>query len=331
MANCKFGLNDHKPFISKKSVHHHHHDKSNHNFIEKEQYIHSHDHEEHVHNHHEHRGTDKKVLKWALSITLITMFLEFFYGFLSNSLALISDAIHMFTHSFALIISLLAIIVASKTAPISKTFGYYRIEVIAAFINGITIILSIIWIVYEAYQRFVEPQTIDIKTAIIVAIIGLFVNITTGIILMQGDKNNINLKSAFIHMLSDALSSVAIIIGYIVIYFTSWYFIDIILALIVSLVILKWAIDILKNSTNTLLESSPVDVKEVQEYIEKNEKVLELHDIHIWEITQDMYNMTAHIKIDKKDLENYEEILHQINHNLKEKFKIVHTTFQFEW
>ncbi len=88
MANCKFGLNDHKPFISKKSVHHHHHDKSKHNFIEKEQYIHSHDHEEHVHNHHEHRGTDKKVLKWALSITLITMFLEFFYGFLSNSLAL---------------------------------------------------------------------------------------------------------------------------------------------------------------------------------------------------------------------------------------------------
>lgn len=331
MANCKFGLNDHKPFISKKSVHHHHHDKSKHNFIEKEQYIHSHDHEEHVHNHHEHRGTDKKVLKWALGITLITMFLEFFYGFLSNSLALISDAIHMFTHSFALIVSLLAIIIASKKAPISKTFGYYRIEVIAAFINGITIILSIIWIVYEAYQRFVEPQFIDIKTAIIVAIIGLFVNIITGVILMQGNKDNINLKSAFIHMLSDALSSVAIIIGYIVIYFTSWYFVDIILALIVSLVILKWAIDILKNSTNTLLESSPVDLKEVQEYIERNEKVLELHDIHIWEITQDMYNMTAHIKIDKKDLENYEEILHQINHNLKEKFKIVHTTFQFEW
>ncbi len=115
--------------------------------------------------------------------------------------------------------------------------------------------------------------------------------------------------------------------------FSSWYFIDIILALIVSLVILKWAIDILKNSTNTLLESSPVDVEEeLQEYIEKNEKVLEFVLIYTFgEITQDMYNMTAHIKTDKKDLENYEEILHQINHNLKEKFKIVHTTFQFEW
>ena len=220
---------------------------------------------------------------------------------------------------------------SSDLFPSHDTFGYYRAEVLAAFINGITIILSIIWIIYEAIERFLNPQIIDIKTAMIVAIIGLIVNIITGVILMQGDKDNINLKSAFIHMLSDALSSVAIIIGYIVIYFTSWYFVDIILALIVSLVILKWAIDILKNSANTLLESSPIDVKEVQEYIEKNEKVLELHDIHIWEITQDMYNMTAHIKIDKKDLENYEEILHQINHNLKEKFKIVHTTFQFEW
>lgn len=127
MANCKFGLNDHKPFISKKSVHHHHHDKSNHNFIEKEQYIHSHDHEDHVHNHHEHRGTDKKVLKWALSITLITMFLEFFYGFLSNSLALISDAIHMFTHSFALIVSLLAIIPDYAIGKFQSKQTYYKI------------------------------------------------------------------------------------------------------------------------------------------------------------------------------------------------------------
>lgn len=323
MENCKFGLNDHKPYLEEKHHHHDDHSCSHH---------HHHEHEEHEHGHsHDHRGTDKKVLKWALSITLVTMFLEFFYGFMSNSLALVSDAIHMFTHSFALIISLIAIIIASKKAPIAKTFGFYRTEVLAAFLNGITIVLSIIWILYEAVMRFLNPQTIDIKTAMVVAIIGLIVNIITGVILMQGDKNNINLKSAFVHMLNDALSSVAIIIGYIVIHFTSWYFVDVVLAVIVAIVIGKWAVDILKNSTNTLLESSPLDITIVKEFIEKNEKVIELHDIHIWEITQDMYNMTAHVKIDKKDLEDYEEILHQINHNLKEKFKIVHTTFQFEW
>lgn len=332
MENCRFGLNDHKPYLEQKH-HHHHHDHEEHEHHHDGHHCSGHHHDEHhEHGHsHDHRGTDKKVLKWALSITLVTMFLEFFYGFMSNSLALISDAIHMFTHSFALIISLIAIIIASKKAPIAKTFGYYRTEVLAAFINGITIVLSIIWILYEAVMRFLNPQTIDIKTAMIVAIIGLVVNIITGVILMQGDKNNINLKSAFVHMLSDALSSVAIIIGYIVIHFTSWYFIDVILAVIVAIVIGKWAVDILKNSTNTLLESSPLDITMVKEFIERNEKVLELHDIHIWEITQDMYNMTAHVKIDKKDLEHYEEILHQINHDLKEKFRIVHTTFQFEW
>ena len=328
MYNCKFGLNEHKPHLENKHSHdcshsHHKHDNLTH--------THEH-HHEHDHGHsHDHRGTDKKLLKIALVITIITMLAEFIAGFISNSLALVSDAIHMFTHSFALLISLIAIIIASKKAPLSKTFGFYRAEVLAAFINGITIVLSIVWILYEAIHRFLNPGVIDIKIAMIVAIIGLVVNIITGVILMQGDKHNVNLKSAFVHMLSDALSSVAIIIGYVVIYFTQWYFIDIILAIIVAIVIGKWALDILKSSTNTLMESSPIDIQEVQQFIEKNENVIELHDIHIWEITQDMYNMTAHVKIDKKSLDKYEELLHEINHGLKEKYKIVHTTFQFEW
>lgn len=319
MHSCNIGLNNHKPNLEEN--HHHHHD-------------HEHDHHDHDHDHghsHDHRTKDKKLLKIALIITFITMIAEFTAGFISNSLALVSDAIHMFTHSFALVISLLAIVIASKKAPISKTFGYYRAEVLAAFINGITIVLSIFWILYEAVERFLNPSTIDIKLAIIVAIIGLVVNIITGVILMQGDKENVNLKSAFVHMLSDALSSVAIIIGYVVIHFTSWYFIDVILAVLVAVVIGKWAVDILKHSVNVLMESSPLDIEEVKEYLEKNEKVVDIHDIHIWEMTQDMYNMTAHVKISKDDVENYHEILKKINHDLEHKYKIVHTTFQFEW
>lgn len=313
MNSCNFGLNDHKPYLKSDSSHSCNHDHTTGSHV------------------HDHRKADKKVLKWALAITLITMFLEFFYGFLTNSLALISDAIHMFTHSFALIISLVAIVIASKKAPLDKTFGYYRIEVIAAFVNGLTIILSIFWILYEAIERYLTPTTIDIKTAMIVAIIGLVVNIITGIILMQGDRNNINLKSAFIHMLSDALSSVAIIIGYIVIYYTSWFWIDIILALMVAVIIGKWAIDVLKASINTLMESSPIDIEEVKQFIERHDEVKNLHDIHIWEITQDMYNLTAHVKIEKKALDNYPQLLENINSELKQKYKIVHSTFQFEW
>lgn len=318
MYGCQIGLNNHKPNLDEHHHHHHHDDE------------HEHHHHDHSHSH-DHRTKDKKLLKIALFITFITMIAEFVAGFISNSLALVSDAIHMFTHSFALIVSLIAIILASKKAPINKTFGYYRAEVLAAFINGITIVLSIFWILYEAIQRFLNPSEIDVKIAIIVAIIGLVVNIITGVILMQGDKENVNLRSAFVHMLSDALSSVAIIIGYIVISFTSWYFIDVILAVIVAIVIGKWAVDILKHSVNTLMESSPLDIYEVKEYLEKNEGIVDIHDIHIWEITQDMFNMTAHIRIDKKDINNYEKILKKLNHDLEHKYKIVHTTFQFEW
>jgi cobalt-zinc-cadmium efflux system protein len=148
---------------------------------------------------------------------------------------------------------------------------------------------------------------------------------------MQGDRKNNNLKSAFVHMLSDALSSVAIIVGYVVIYFTNWYFIDMLLALLVAFVIAKWAIDILKSSINTLMETSPIEIKVVKEFLEQDSRIVELHDIHIWEITQDMYNMTAHVKIQKSSLDEYGDILNCINEELKERFKIVHTTFQFEW
>lgn len=313
MHTCKIGLNSHKPKIKEHS-HHNHHDEHNHN------------------HHHDHRTQDKKVLKIALVITFITMIAEFIFGFLSNSLALISDAIHMFTHSFALIVSLIAIVIASRKAPLDKTFGYYRIEVLAAFVNGITIVLSIIWIVYEAIDRYFNPSEIDLKTAGIVAIVGLVVNVVTGVILMQGDRENVNLKSAFIHMLSDALSSVAIIIGYIVIYYTSWYFIDILLALLVAFVIGKWAYSILKQSINTLMESSPININEVKEYIEKQHSdIIDIHDIHIWEITQDMYNMTAHILISEENSQEYNEILIRVNKSLEKKFSIVHSTLQFEF
>ena len=310
MENCNIGLNEHHPYLKSHS--------------------HSCNGDHHAH-HHDHRSSDKKVLKIALIITIITMVLEFIYGFLSNSLALISDAIHMFTHSFALIISLFAIIIASKEAQKKLSFGYYRVEVLAALINGITIVLSIIWIVYEAFDRFINPQTIDIKLAMVVATIGLVVNIITGFILMQGDRENINLISSPLQMLSVALSSVAIIIGYVVIYYTSWYFINLFLALIVDFVIGKWPFDILKRAIHTLLEGSHIDIDEVRNHLLEVSNVIDVHDIHIWEITQDMNFLTAHIKINKDELDRYQEILKSLNSNLKHKYKIVHTTFQFEW
>ncbi len=311
MENCIFGVHSHRPLIK----------DSHHNHSHKDGETHSHD----------FRTLDKKLLKIALAITFITMIIELIAGIFANSLALISDAIHMFTHSFALAISLIAIILASKPAPLQKTFGYYRIEIVAAFINGLTIALSVIWIIYEAIERFINPEVIDMKITIITAIIGLIVNIVTGIILMQGDKDNINLKSAFLHMLADALSSVAIVIGAIIVLFTNWYIIDTILALLVALIIAKWSYTLLRDSINILLETSPIDIDIVKKFLEENEKIIEAHDIHIWEITNNMYNLTTHIKLKSDSLDEYHKLIKELNHKLEHKFSIIHTTFQPEW
>ena len=303
MENCVFGVHSHRPLI--KDLHHNH----SHGF----------------------RTLDKKLLKIALIITFITMIIELIAGIFANSLALISDAIHMFTHSFALAISLIAIVLASKPAPLQKTFGYYRIEIVAAFINGLTIALSVIWIIYEAIERFINPEIIDMKITIITAIIGLIVNIVTGVILMQGDRDNINLKSAFLHMLADALSSVAIVIGAIIVLFTNWYIIDTILALLVALIIAKWSYTLLRDSINILLETSPIEINSVKEFLEENENIIEAHDIHIWEITNNMYNLTAHIKLKSDSIDKYHKLIKELSHKLEHKFFIIHTTFQPEW
>ena len=310
-VKCVYGKHSHRPLEQK-------HHKHNHN----------HDHDDHEH---DFRSVDKKVLKIGFIITLIAMFIEIVAGVISNSLALISDAIHMFTHAFALGISLFAIVIATTKHSIQKTFGYHRVEVIAAFINGFTIALSVIWIVYEAIYRLINPSQIDIKTMLIVATFGLIVNIVTGIILYQGNRENINIKSAFFHMLADTLSSVAIIIGGVVVYFTNFYAIDTVLALIIAFVIGKWAYSLLRDSINILLESSPVDVEEVKKEIESFEDVLDVHDIHISEITHKMYVLSAHILISQESVCNVEELIKEINRVLLEKFEIGHTTLQPEW
>jgi cobalt-zinc-cadmium efflux system protein len=322
---CIYGEHSHKP-IEKEHAHHEHaHHEHSHEHSHHHEHSHEHSHE------HDFRSVDKRVLKIGFIITLSAMFAEVIAGILSGSLALISDAIHMFTHAFALSISLLAIIIATTKYSKEKTFGYHRIEVIAALINGLTIALSVAWIVYEAIQRFINPHEIDIKMMLIVATFGLVVNIITGTILYQGDRENINIKSAFFHMLADVASSVVIIIGGIVVYFTNFYIVDTILALFVACVIGRWAYLLLKDSINILLESSPIDVDKVKKFVESNNKIINIHDIHIIEITHNMYVLSAHVLISKENFENFKSLADNINNQLLEKFNISHITLQPEY
>lgn len=297
---------------------HKHHPLSNHE--------HSHEHS-HTHSH----GNDKKLLTISFAITFVVMIVEIIGGIYVNSLALISDAIHMFTHAFALGLSLFAIMISTKKIDNEKSFGYFRAEVLAAFINGFTIALSVLWIVYEAIMRFLNPEEILATATISIAALGLVVNVITGLVLLKANHDNINIKSAFIHMLADTFSSAAIIAGAVIIYYTEFYILDTILALVVAIVIAKWANGLLKDSIHVLLEGSPYNTEIIKEAIlEKFEYVIDVHDIHCWEISHNYYYLTCHIILDKADEELYDKTIFEVSEFLEHKFTIAHTTIQME-
>jgi cobalt-zinc-cadmium efflux system protein len=301
---------------------------------------HAHDHDHgHDHSHdagaahqHDYRSHDKSVLLLAFTITVTTMGVEIIGGWFTHSLALVSDGIHMFTHAFALAVSWGAIVLASRPANMEKTFGYYRVEVVAAFVNGITILLSAVWIVVEGIARLFSPEPVAIGATLIIAIAGLVINLITGAILMRADQSNMNIRSAFLHMLTDTLSSVAIIIGLIVIHYSGWQWIDPLLALVVAVIILKWSWTLLRDSLHVLMEGSPIDVAALRAHVLHDfPEVLDIHDVHIWQISQRFNCLTAHVLIKPEAVAGYTALVARINASLREKFEIGHTNFQPEW
>ena len=260
------------------------------------------------------------------------MLAEIVGGLLTHSLALVSDGIHMFTHAFALGLSWGAIVLASRPANMEKTFGYYRVEVVAAFVNGLTILFSAVWIVIESVIRLFTPEPVNVGVTLIIAIVGLVINLVTGAILMRGDQTNMNIRSAFLHMLTDTLSSVAIIIGLILIHYTNWQFIDPLLALIVAMIILKWSWTLLRDSLHVLMEGSPINVPALKAHVlHEFSDVLDIHDVHIWQISQRFNCLTAPVRIKPEAVTDYSALVLRINASLREKFDIGHTNFQPEW
>jgi len=282
----------------------------------------------------EYKSLEKKKLKIAIAITGITMLIEIVGGILTNSLALISDAGHMFTHLFALAISTAAIVCAGRPVCHHRTFGFYRIEILAAFLNSLFIFAITIWIFIEGVQRIIHPREVIGVEMFVVAMIGLVVNLVTAWILHGATKESLNIKSAFLHMLADTFSSVAIVIGAIIIYFTKWNIIDPILSIGIAFIILIWGWGLFKDSANILLEAAPkgIDSDQITKVLmDSVTEIEEINDIHIWEITSKMYSMTAHVKIkgDERCVD-VKRILSRIKQIVNEKFDIEHTTIELD-
>ncbi|WP_187444799.1 cation diffusion facilitator family transporter [Rossellomorea vietnamensis] len=294
-------------------------------------HAHGHDHGHH-HGHHHSREGNKKGLLIALIITTGIMVLEFFGGLITNSLALLSDSGHMLSDASSLALSLAAMWLAGRAASSAKTFGYYRFEILAALLNGVTLFLIAGFIVFEAYERFLDPPDVSSGAMMLIAFIGLLANLLSAwALIKQGDvKDNVNLRSAYLHVLGDALGSVgAIIAGAIMLWF-DWYWADPLISVLVALLILKSAWGIITHTVHILMEGVPsgIDVQKVRSTLESIDGIFNVHDLHIWTITSGMNSLSCHILIE--DEEDDQEILQKAINIIEEEFQINHTTIQIE-
>ncbi|HTZ40209.1 MAG TPA: cation diffusion facilitator family transporter [Syntrophales bacterium] len=272
----------------------------------------------------------KLLLILAFNITL--MILEIVGGIISNSLALLSDAGHMLTDSLAVFLSYLAIHWGRRPADHRKTFGYHRAEILVALANGVALVAISGYIFYEAILRFFHPQEIKTGILLVIATIGLAGNLF-GLFILKGESHeNLNIRSAFFHILADTLSSVGVIAGGVVIWLTGWYLIDSLIGVLIGGIVLRGAVDLVVESGEILLEATPrdIDIARLREEVQKIPGVEDLHDIHIWTIGSGMRALSAHVLTDNISTRESQEIACRIRAVLGDQFNIAHTTLEME-
>jgi cobalt-zinc-cadmium efflux system protein len=273
--------------------------------------------------------SSQKILAWSLALTLAFAAIEVAAGFWSNSLALISDAGHMVTDATALGLALLAQVIAKRPPSAINSFGFGRSEALAAFVNGLMLLAVVGWIGYEAAQRFFEPQPVQGATVFVVATIGLAVNLLVAWVLSH-DKQSVNTKAALVHVMGDLLGSLAAIASGAMIYLTGWFYIDPLLSIFVSLLILKSTANVLRESYHFLMEGVPrhIDYLKVGADLVAVRGVLSVHDLHVWDMSPGHPALIGHIEI--SDLQEWPEVLHAIKSMLLERHGIDHVTLQAE-
>jgi len=284
-----------------------------------------------AHHHHDHAQRTGWILRLSLVATLGFTVFEVYAGFRSHSLALLSDAGHNFTDALALLLAAIGFYLQDKPANRVKTYGYQRAGVIAAFLNASTLIVISLVIFWEAAVRIVHPEPVNDRIMLWIAVMALLLNSVIMLGLSRGQKDDLNLHAAFIHMLGDALGAVAIIVGAIVIRLTGWLYVDPILSIAIGALIVYTAWDIIRESLNILLEGSPrgLDLAHVTNAMSQIEGVLDVHDLHVWSLGTNTHALSSHVLIEDMPPSASEGILKHINEVLC-GFGIHHTTIQFE-
>ena len=280
--------------------------------------------------HHHHGHTSRRRLFWTLLLAGGYMVAEFVGGWLSNSLALLADAGHMLSDVAALALSYFAIWIAARPAPSSKTYGYYRAEILAALANGASLIAISLFIFAEAYHRFSQPEEVAGPLMMGIAIGGLFINIIGLFILHGGKDESLNVRGAWLHVMSDALGSIGAIVAGIGVWAYGWKWIDPLASVIIALLIIYSSWRLVLEAVSVLMESAPhgIDVDEVRDAMVSVSGVMEVHDLHIWTITTGLDALSAHVVI-PSNVDSHEKLA-DLRSMLHERFGIDHLTLQME-
>ncbi len=276
--------------------------------------------------------TTERRLWIVLAIAAALTALEFFGGLASRSLALVSDSGHLLTDVFAILLSILTIRLGRKPHTTRRTFGYHRAEIFAALINGSTLIIIALVVVYEAYRRIQQPLQVQGPLVLAVASIGLVGNLIMAQLLLGGRKTSLNVRGAFLHVLGDTLSSLGVIIAGIIITVSSFTIIDPLIAILIGVLILRNAFSLVRESTDILMEATPkhLELEAVAKAIQGVDGVIGVHDLHIWTITSGLYALSGHISVRSETIGEGSRTIAEVSRKLKESFGIEHVTLQLE-
>ena len=291
---------------------------------------HSHD----DHHDHDHIPNNKKVLIFSFILITGFMFVEFMGGLITNSLALLSDAGHMLSDAVALGIALSAVYIGQKSVSERKSFGYQRFEILAAALNGITLVVIAIYICVEALLRFQQPEEIKIFGMLVISSLGLLVNIIVAWFMFKNSdtENDLNMRGAFLHVISDLIGSVGAILAGLCLYFFGWEWADPLASIFVALLVFKSGVQITRKASHVLMQGTPdrFDPQQIKNDLLKNSKILDVHDLHIWSLSSKRYILTCHIVVnDQLMMPDLQQLLSQLEQQIK-AMGIEHVTIQAE-
>ena len=282
--------------------------------------------------HDHHVGNNSKKLFISIGLTALIFIIEFGGGLWTGSLALLSDSAHVFMDAFALGLSLLAIRAAALPANDRHTYGYHRMQVLAALANGATLLFISFEILKDAINRFQHPEAVMAGPMLIIAIAGLVANIVVALVLREHDHEDLNTRAAFLHVLGDALASVGVIVAGIIIYFTGLLWIDPLVSALISILILVSSGRLLKETVHILAEGMPegMTASGVANTMREIPGIAEVHDLHIWTVSPEYIALSAHVILEDQTLSQSENIMIELKKKLDSEYKIEHTTIQFE-